>query len=234
MRVALCISGELRHGFASFPYIYNSFLNRRDDVDVFIHSWESNNDVFELYSAKHTILDDCEPTREYLINTLKLNSDVTIDGTSNISNNLLMYFGINKVISLVDYNYDTYDILIRIRPDMYLNNKLNLDKIISDIRSDKYDIQIPNSKYNFGGYNDQIAIGNRQSMKVYGNFINQIEAISNKYKIWHSETLLKYYLDEFNIRVNQLNYDYRLLRDVTLRLSSTIFEDKSKETKIIY
>jgi hypothetical protein len=231
MKIALCISGEIRHGFAAFPYIYNSFLNQRNNVDVFIHSWEYDKDLFELYSAKLTSLDECEPTREYLLETLNLNKSVSKDFTSNVGNNLLMYFGINKSISLVD---DTYDILIRIRPDMYLNKKLDFDKIISDIGSNKYDIQIPSPQYNFGGYNDQIAIGNYKSMKIYGDFINHIESVSNENNFWHSETLLKKYLDKLNIKVNQIDYEYKLLRDVTLRLSSTIFEDKPKETKIIY
>jgi hypothetical protein len=142
-----------------------------------------------------------------------------------------MYYGINKVIAMVD---DTYDVIIRIRPDMYLNNKLELDMILSDITTKKYEIQIPSPQYNFGGYNDQIAIGSYHSMKIYGNFINHIQNVSNENKWWHSETLLKKYLDNYSISVNQLEYDYKLLRDVTLRLSSTIFEEKPKETKIIY
>jgi hypothetical protein len=71
-------------------------------------------------------------------------------------------------------------------------------------------------------------------MKIYGDFINHIESVSNENNFWHSETLLKKYLDKLNIKVNQIDYEYKLLRDVTLRLSSTIFEDKPKETKIIY
>ena len=231
MKIALCISGEIRHGVSSFPYIYNSFINGRSDVDVFIHSWEYDEALFELYNPKKVSLDECEPTREYLIQNLKLNSNVQKDFTSNIGNNLLMYYGINRAISMVD---ETYDIIVRLRPDMYLNSKLDLDTILSNIGVNQYDIQIPSPQYNFGGYNDQIAIGNYKSMKLYGDFVNQIQNISNENQYWHSETLLKKYLDKLNIRVSQIEYEYKLVRDVTIRLSATIFEDKPKQTKIVY
>ena len=230
MRIALCISGQVRHGMASFPYIYNSFLNNDYEVDVFFHTW-NRDEVIDLYNPEFLDIENDVDIRKSLLDNLNLHKDVKVDKTSNIGNNLLMYYGIKRVISMVG---DEYDIVIRARPDMFMPNKLNLKKIVSDITSGKYDIQIPSPQFNFGGYNDQLAIGSYESMKVYGDFINNIEKTSNTYNKWHSETLLKLYLDYMGVSVNQIEYDYRLLRTVKITVNKDIFERRDVKTEIAY
>jgi hypothetical protein len=207
-KIALCLSGLIRSSFFCFPYIYNSFLNNQYDLDVFIHTW-NNSPIIDLYKPKKIEIENQKQVLDYLIPQIKLNSNVKIEG--NIINNISMYHSIKRCSDLVD---NSYDIIIRCRFDLLLQEKINLKVILNDILSKNYDIYIPNIEFNMGGYNDQLAVGSYNSMKIYSDCIFSISKIANQTGRWHPETFLKKYLDEFNMTIYQDDYDYRLVRRV--------------------
>jgi hypothetical protein len=129
-----------------------------------------------------------------------------------------MYYGVKKVIEMVD---DSYDFIIRIRPDLYLNTKLHLDTIFDDLNNEKYDLQIPNSRQNHTGMNDQIAIGKIKQMKYYSALIDNVNVISNSIKYWHPETILDVFLKTLGVSVNQLHYEYGIVRNVNVEFSES-------------
>lgn len=211
MKIALCISGKFRNSIFCFPTLYNNFiLNKK--TDVFIHSWDNVEECFELYNPKKIIIESQKEVLDKELSKIRITDDVKVNPSSNISNNVLMFYGIKKVIELVD---DSYDVVIRIRPDLYLN-KLPMVKILNQLNNNQYDLQIPNPLQNHTGINDQIAIGITQKMKVYSSVFDNLNNILNETKYWHPESILNFFLKKNNININQINYQYGIVRDVNV------------------
>lgn len=215
MRIALCISGKLRNSLFCFPTIYRNFILNYN-TDVFMHVWEYNQQVFDVYQPTQLLI---ENENEVLSNTkskLRLAHNIKINPYSNMDNNILMYYGIEKCISMVDSKYDA---IIRLRPDLYFTNIIELTNIIDDLKNKKYDLQIPNIRYNHTGINDQIAIGNYHNMKLYSKVFSNINNIVNSTKYWHPESILTSHINNLNIKVNQMDYEYGLVRGVDVEFS---------------
>jgi hypothetical protein len=191
-----------------FPYIYDAFINNNYNVDVFIHTWDECR-VIDLYNPKKLEIENEQEVLNSIIPQLNL-ENIKIEG--NIGNNILMYYSIKKCFNLID---DIYDIVIRSRFDLLLQPKFDIIPIITDLNLKKYDIYIPNKSFNMGGYNDQVAIGTYNSMKSYSDTILNLNEFANKLRRWHPETFLKKQLDDNNIKVNQTDLDYRLVRNVS-------------------
>jgi hypothetical protein len=213
IKIALCLSGVIRNSFFCFPYIYNSFLNNDYNVDVFIHSWDDS-PIIDLYKPKEVQIENQVEVLNFVLPQIKLNSNVKIEG--NVNNNISMYYSIKRCSDLVD---NSYSIIIRCRFDLLLQEKINLAEIVNDILSKKCDIYIPGKSFNVGGYNDQLAIGSYDSMKIYSECYFDIVSIANEIGRWHPETFLGKFIDRNNIKVKQDDYDYRIVRKVQPTLS---------------
>ena len=217
MKIALCISGKFRNSIFCFPTIYRNFILNYD-TDVFIHTWDDIDDALNLYQPKKILVENEKDVLKLELAKLDLSNEVKVNPYSNINNNILMYYGVKKVIEMVD---DSYDFIIRIRPDLYLNTKLHLDTIFDDLNNKKYDLQIPNSRQNHNGMNDQIAIGKFKQMKYYSSLIDNVNVISNSIKYWHPETILDVFLKTLGVSVNQLHYEYGIVRNVNVEFSES-------------
>lgn len=213
MKIALCLSGLIRNSMFCFPYIYDSFLNNEYNVDVFIDTWNESK-IINLYNPKKYSITSQEEVLESVLPQLKLNSGIKIEG--NIHNNILMFFSIKKCFDLVD---DDYDIVIRCRFDLFLQDKIDFYKIVKGIIEKKYDMFIPGRAFNVGGYNDQLAIGNYKSMQIYSDCIFQLNSLAFKLGRWHPESFLGEHIKSNNIIVEQDDYDYRIVRNVNVTLS---------------
>lgn len=211
-KIALCLSGLIRHSFFCFPYIYQNFLNQGLDVDVFIHTWNESPTI-ELYNSKKYQIEN----QQQVIDAIKSQIDfgsIRIEG--NVSNNISMYYSIKKCFDLVPSDYD---IVIRCRFDLLLENNLDLKTIVSGILNKDYDIFIPGKIFNVGGYNDQLAIGSYSAMKVYSDCIFHLNLLTRELKRWHPESFLGLWLDKNNLKIQQDDYDYRIVRAVNAVLS---------------
>jgi len=123
VKVALCLSGLIRNSFFCFPYIYNSFLNNDYNVDVFVHTWNES-PVLDLYKPKAIRIENQNEVLNAILPQIHLNKNITIEG--NILNNISMYYSIKRCSDLVD---DSYDIIIRCRFDLLLQEKINLKQV---------------------------------------------------------------------------------------------------------
>lgn len=213
IKIALCLSGAVRNSIFCFPYIYDSFLNTSYNVDVFINTW-GHSRVIDLYKPKKYSLNSQKETLENVIPQLKLSDDVKIEG--NMGHNILMFSSLKRCFDLVEPDYN---IVIRCRFDLLLQDKINLPVIVNNIIENKYDMFIPGTSFNMGGYNDQLAIGNYKSMKIYSDCISQVNFLANKIKRWHPESLLGEHLKSNDIIIEQDDYDYRITRNVNVVLS---------------
>jgi len=207
-KIALCLSGLIRHSFFCFPYIYQNFLNQGFDVDVFIHTWNESPTI-QLYNPKKYQIQN----QQQVIHNIKSQIDfgsIKIEGS--VPNNISMYYSIKKCFDLVPPS--DYDIVIRCRFDLLLENNLDLKTIVSGISNKEYDIFIPGRIFNVGGYNDQLAIGSYSAMKVYSDCIFYLNLLARKLKKWHPESFLRVWLDKNNLKIQQDDYDYRIVRAV--------------------
>lgn len=219
MKVALCISGQDRWSIVAFPFLYDSFKKIPSDIqlDVFYHSWNSDTRTAGLWSPKKTIIDSEEISYQQILKTIKIPIDydkIEDDNVQRMYTGLLMFYGIQKIIS--EAVIDDYDFIIRIRPDIFLYEKIDLKKILNEIRDKKYDIWIPNKTYNYSakGYNDQFAIGTKNSMKIYSEIYNSLPEYILKNSRWFPEEFLYMHLSKHNLKVYQENVYYQLIRGV--------------------
>ena len=209
MKIALCISGKPRSSMFCYPYIYDAFMNNKHQVDVFIHSWNQCR-VLDLYKPKKLEINSDSEALNMLLSMLNLNG-IKIEG--NVQNNILMYYSIKRCFDLID---SEYDVIIRARFDLLLQPKFNIETILTDLKNKKYDIYIPNEEFNMGGYNDQLAIGTLDTMKIYSDTFFNLNKFAHELGRWHPETFLGKQLKDNNIKVHQTNLDYRLVRNVNV------------------
>jgi hypothetical protein len=240
-RIALCLSGEARNSMFCFPYIYESFINLgpKYEVDVYIHTWKGFR-ALPLYNPtaveKQTINEEdlfqqfLEPffykiNSELLQNRINEGQDYT-PYSNTIKNMFLMFYSIKKCFDLIPlYSSTPYDFYIRSRSDIFFKSPLNIKNILLDIEAKMYDMFIP---YEFDNiiksdqYCDQIAISNYKSMEIYSNIVNNLDIPVNKKQIFNSQTLLKSWLDDNDIKVNQTYADFKIVRH-----SEVITNDKN-------
>jgi hypothetical protein len=206
-RIALILSGKSRSGMFCFPYIYDAFLNNNYNVDVFVHTWDDYR-VLDLYKPKQILIERNEQEiLEYLFRQLTLSNTMSFEGR--IDNVLLMYYSLKRSFDIID---EPYDYVIRSRFDVIIQDKFNIEPIITELEEDKYDIFIPDEVFNFGGYQDRVAIGKFEAMKTYCDTIVNINSIATSINRWHPETFLKHQLDSEQIRVMQRDINHRLVR----------------------
>ena len=208
IKIALCLSGKTTSSMFCYPYIYDAFLNNNYNVDVFVHTW-NNSRVLDLYKPVKCEIEQYS-TKElisHLFKQLILPENLQIQGK--IDNVLLEYYGNSRVFSLVD---DTYDIVIRSRFDIIIQDKINFAEIVEDLISDKYDIFCPDEVFNFEGYQNRILVGKRQAMKSAMNLLENVNILANESGKWHPETFLKKQLDKEAIKVYQRDINHRIVR----------------------
>lgn len=226
MKVALCLSGELRRVDLFFPIIKKNILEPYNP-DIFISTWKmtadvptsrvnTNRDPKEISSIEY-VCDLYKPKslhfQEY---TTEIKERLKKVGNTSQDNLLCMTFHIYFVNLLSCYrsflNDKYYDVVIRHRFDYGIK---------SSIKFEEYDltkINIPN-EHAYGGYQDQFAFGNTQAMNIYANWFVKLPDIENAYAAssglppkydwtehpWNPESALQRYLDISNVSVNLID-----------------------------
>ena len=239
IKVALCLSGEPRSSMFCFPYIYESLINLGPDfkVDTYVHSWKSFR-ALDSYNAKDASIDLINNLQyvnqnfSYVYPTInkifkdewRLDMNFT-ERTNLFVNTFLMLSSITKCFNLIT---EPYDIFIRCRFDIMFNSKFRINNIINDILKDKYDIffpqkfadKVPSNNLRDKELNDQLSIGNPNSVKSYLNILPNLPNLLESTKIWGPEVWLKEQMDIDNIRVNNYYVDYSLIRQTNVQTNN--------------
>lgn len=131
MKVALCLSGNMRTYIECFPYLKTHLL----DIympHIYIHTWNSlgcgqrgdykhiSTDIYSinsLYNPKSMVVEPLKNWKDRLDYKLHpgVLSHASVWG---------MYYGINKCNSMIKENYD---IVIRCRPDLLFDRDLAIE-----------------------------------------------------------------------------------------------------------
>jgi hypothetical protein len=198
IRVALCISGKIDH--KNIKEIYESWqknLINYYNVDIFMNIDEDNRYINEIIKPKRCVL----------FNKLIKNKNLDI-------NSYTMFYRIyecNKYSIEYEKKYDfEYDIIIRLRCDIILFERLyleNFKKNISYFPTRKNKAEISNI-YNLG-ITDQLFIADRKTMnKICNIYLNLNDNYLQKINCKIPEITLLYYLNKKNIKYVYFYYSW--------------------------
>ena len=212
-KIALCLSGEPRNTMVSFPYLFESFLNPRlgYDIDVFIYTSKPYRTI-DLYSPINLKIeedDDYQICDNFFDNNL---NGLDYHQTP-FRNTFLMYYGIQQVFNLTQNQQ--YDFYIRCRPDIIFHNPLNLQYIINSLTYNNKDIFTPQiyEKPDWNNeVNDQLAICNFKSFKVYSSIVDNLLDLVSQTKSFYPENLLAKAFSNNNIKIERGIVNYSLIR----------------------
>tara|TARA_B100000424_G_scaffold236520_1_gene201497 strand:+ start:847 stop:1614 length:768 start_codon:yes stop_codon:yes gene_type:complete len=158
---------------------------------------ELDTDEYKLLNPKKYIIDNQDEfDKKFDYKSVEKFGDSWKDNFSSLRNLIRQLNSLKKVFSLIE-NKKNYDSYIFCRPDLRFLNEIDIKYILS---SKNENVIITPYWQKCGGCNDRFAIGSLNSIKYYANRIDYIyEYMNDKGKL-HSESLVKFVIDKFNIK----------------------------------
>ncbi len=229
MKIALVLSGQLRHVEKGYEFIYKNLMEGYD-VDTFIHAWHNPEKTGEKFStwwagvhhdgADKLALDIYKP-KKHLIEPQKeldqktYNAD-QYEGKYRVGATLSMFYSMKEANRLKkeyeEENNFKYDVVVRCRFDFGIFTKINYEK---------YEYKdfihfIDNCSHERAMcMNDHFAFSKSEYMDVYSNTYDSIETIYYEQKApFNPEIFLGRHVRKIN-RVPVLNVSVRsgIIRD---------------------
>ena len=207
-KLALCLSGQPRSYFDAYQYVKKNLLNQFD-VDVFVHSWKSNNVLVQLkiyeeikaiYSPVLMLFDS--PLSE------DTNSDLTVPNASHPAHFCTsMFYSIHKsdhfrIVSEISFK-KKYDFVIRTRFDHALNTVIDFNKLQPGKVYVSKDTDGPNPLLN-----DQFAIADPETMKIYSSTYLFLRHHYSKGVSLCGHSMLEAQLKMFDIPVERIDINH--------------------------
>ena len=197
MKIALCFAGQARSFVKAFDYYKRNLLNHYD-VDVYIHTWEfeEQQKLIELYNC-NVYKFESPPNGDY--NNIYTNTPNAKRWPPR--NNYLQFYSMNEVRKLVSKETQ-YDWIIRSRTDYALNVVIPFEEL------DNSKLYIPNCRMvperNFG--NDQFAFSSRSNMLKYMSLFENVDKYYNNGTQFVGENMMQANLHEHNLHGENLVY----------------------------
>jgi len=215
MKVAFCYSGMFRN-FHSKIDNHLQKLASKYDSDFYLSFWNmngignfrrkiisSNTDIIDS-DIKHIVEKKLKPIfieyedfnymESLFNNVIEKEKFQTIQAPFPL-NIMSMYYKIHKCMEKVLASHKTYDLIVRIRPDLEFNSNVDLDRVPTN--------HLAYNELNSwnGSYNDQIFYGDTSTMTVVCNLYHDLPKLWNKLGINAApEALLFDYLNNYNIK----------------------------------
>ena len=196
MKIAILIAGFLRSFENNLEHLKNNLLQNHN-TDIYIHKTKNEN------NDKYNNTNDWEHVKKIVTPKVVIETDdVNLNENSNYNNILNQFYKfyiLNKIKNATEKEENIkYDVVIKWRPDILLNNKIdftNIDQntiyIPTDSKIDKSKLQNLSDKH----VCDIIAYGDNNSMNYYFNFYKHLDKLIKKHG-YCSETLLYHYLED--------------------------------------
>lgn len=208
MKNAVLFYGRIKN----YDTNYANLKKYLGEADFFIsHSPELNEDLtdfIKLYQPK-IIIDEPIIVDETLLSYPKAIFYVTDEM---IRKRLAACINIERVFnSFEKYVLDTntqYDKIIVTRVDLLYYSQYPFENIVLDNNV----IYIPEGRDHEGGMNDQVAVGNINSIKEYCSINKNYKKLLDNGTGHHSETVLKAHLKDKNLIVKRFFLDYIINR----------------------
>ena len=235
MKIALLISGYLR----SFEHNIGNikrYIIENNDTDIYIYITSSKetkyfnfdidiNKIIGLLNPKYIIISD--------------NIDFKKGNKINdIMNQNCKFYLLNEERKRIEQiEKITYDLVCKLRPDVYLNEPIDFYKfdmnkvnIPLDCKIDISKLRTPYDKY----VCDIIAFGTPNYMNQYFNYYLHLDSLIENYGSVN-ETLLYNYLNNNNIQYNLIDIDYLVILSLfnTIAIAGDSGSGKTTITKIL-
>lgn len=194
-KTAVCVSGQMRSLERCLASIKNNLLAHIPDYDIFVHT------TLDADAEKALWLNPKRILVEKDIATREDERWIKHRDTPTIHQVLLQLWSIKQSFLLID---DTYDAIIRMRPDLQVLDALD------DMEFDSQSICLP-KRDNYYGYNDRFAFGPTHLMQPYMTRIDEFNAFAQDHPI-HTEIFLKWFLDKHSIPVSRMNAKFLTIR----------------------
>lgn len=240
-KIGICFFGLTRSLKHTYPYIEKNIFKVLEKhnikYDVFLHTYDlkgltnKRSEEFNcpldteewklLNPIAHKITNQATFDNSFDWNMLFKHGDIWKDGYNSIKNAIRQLNSLKEVTSLWT-NREPYDYYIYLRPDLHYVNELDVNYILEHIHLNNILI-IPFWGNYRGGFNDRIAFGHYDVMKIYGNRIDYITHFYKQHKVkkpYHSER----YLTNV-IRTHQIFIRYTKLKGIRVRANNK-YDDK--------
>tara|TARA_X000000368_G_scaffold418454_1_gene418151 strand:- start:5410 stop:6789 length:1380 start_codon:yes stop_codon:yes gene_type:complete len=208
-KIAILISGYIRTFENNINYFQNNVL-QNNEVDIYIHKTKNEkNDKYNNTNNWDNIKKILKPKIILETDELHFNANNKIN---NLLNQFYKFYILNNIKNTIEKEENIiYDVVIKWRPDILINSKLdftvienNTIYIPSDSKIDTLKLMNEKDKY----LCDIIAYGDNNSMNYYFNFYKKLNDLIKIYGNC-SETLLYYYLQ--NITYKNIDIDYSVI-----------------------
>ena len=216
MRVAICYSGQLRNmrmmidshiNCLYIPLIENNII-----IDVYMFSDNNNTTRKNIDGIKWTVSDIDKNLFKYFANKIinyannikiRVDDSYKYDGNnynSNILSQLNKFYNVLKMIESKDYDY-----VIRLRPDIYFDSKLDLNKL------DKNTIYQNRENLHNNYEGDSIQIFRMEYLnKILDNTYNTINELNTKKYVGVYEYILNKIFTDSGLKLEWIdNFGYR-------------------------
>jgi hypothetical protein len=200
MKIAILISGRINSTNKIYENIRKNIV-KSNDVDFFI--------ICEKKTDDEVISEVCKLYHPKLI--VKSDENVNIDVSTyktmpetNRMNVMYMYLSRNYLkVYLNKYVKDTrinYDAIIHTRMDAFLDNDIDMNKLMPYVNINM--LCIPNQNMDhYNGVCDLFAIGNLTTMSIYLDLYNSIYGFMEKQILLHPEILLYHHLKSSSLEI---------------------------------
>ena len=223
LRVALCLSGQMR----TYKQCYYKLKKNIIDVlepDIFIHTWKdtgtkigdmettcvSKSELKEMYNPISLNVEEFKKDFFYAMHNLKIPKK--LKGVSGHKTILPMHHKMKACNELKKKQEKRqgalYDVVIKSRPDMYINEKipestLYCFNILWHYGWTDLDNQV----------SDMFALSSSKNMDYYCSILDNIQKYWNDNVFLAGGTLMKYHVKQTDIQTKPLYLNFHVMRD---------------------
>ena len=195
MKIAICISGQLRNYRETFTY-FKSFIMDDLSPDIFIYTDRYDVEIERLYKPKY-----------FEFNTNVINNNLGYKNIHTSTNNISLLNQFHKIsecnklkCKYEEENNFKYDLVIRCRFDAFFVRKFNKE----ELSLDNDEIIVPWG-WDFKcvsehAETDIFALGKSETMDKYSSVFDNLDKYKNDI-IFHPESIMGYNLFMNNVRV---------------------------------
>jgi len=210
MKVCILFSGYLRTFHINYPKIKSVIIDQFETVDIYFHITSDENETDQY-------LNNITKNFEFIHTTIKphvILYEKNNNKYNKVSNLWSKYYKLNSLKKQYEKeNNFKYDLVIKLRPDMYIiqnniefNMKTDTIYIPSDSKIDLCKLTNINDKY----ICDVFAYGDSTSMDNYFDINIHLNKLFQNYG-YVSETLLYHYLQNEKIKYETIDFNYNII-----------------------
>lgn len=212
MKVAICISGHLRTFYRCIDNIRENIFNPISDnfeCGIFLSTWNDGVDL-NFFKSDNIVI-DLEKFFRFNMGSKNYLKYPKLCCSTTCDNATSMWYKVKKSFDMID---SEYDLIVRIRPDVIYEKKIDIELL----RNSYYDDFVYMSKSPgwylevTKGMLDPFMFGNLKTMSVVMNTYQNIDEYIKNDDIPHTiEGFL--YESIKNINLNRIDFKYSILRE---------------------